>query len=66
MAQVVSLAKCAFDVQSSVQLRCIVSKEGLTINLKKVKLIVEIVTPTHTKQLEGFLQQGKKNGTLGL
>ena len=53
------LTKCAFAFKSKVMLGNIVSKEGLTICLEKVKEIVELPPSKKLKQLERFVRKVK-------
>ena len=49
--------KCAFGVTSGALLGHIVSKEGITIDLNKIKAIIEAKTPTNAKILSCILGQ---------
>ena len=51
--------KCASVIKSWVLLGHIVLKEGLTINLEKVKAIVELPRLENLKQLDRFVRKIK-------
>ena len=49
--------KCAFGVTSDTLLGHIVNKEGIAVDLDKVRAILEAPTPTNAKALSRFLGQ---------
>ena len=50
-------AKCMFGVTSGVLLGHIVSHEGIAVNPRKIKAIMEAPTPKNVKALSRFLGQ---------
>ena len=49
--------KCAFGGTSGALLGCIVSNEGIAMDLRKIKAIIKAPTPKNTKALNRFLGQ---------
>ena len=50
-------SKCVFGVASGNLLGHVVSKEGITVDLDKVKAILEAPAPNNAKALSRFLGQ---------